>query len=268
MLEMRRQEIAEQKRREREMQQQMDCRDEETLELKETYSSLQQEVDIKTKKLKKLFAKLQAVKAEIHDIQEAHINERQELEQTQNELTRDLKLKHLIIENFIPSEEKNKIVNRAYFDEEDEYWKTKPITRIEDDHQMMTRPLSAVGYWRPLSHHSHMAMMMRPDMRYKAENVMMLDMDLPARTTKEYQEPVIAPKVAAALESALRDEDEIQVDASGFHSGSGATPPAGLKKPKSGRPRTGRKSSTPTSPFSPSSPGSPLYPQSRGLVPK
>ncbi|CAM9095196.1 unnamed protein product [Lampetra planeri] len=94
MLEQKRQEIAEQKRREREMQQQVESRDEETLELKETYSSLQQEVDIKTKKLKKLFAKLQAVKAENQDIQEAHINERQELEQTQNELTRDLKLKY------------------------------------------------------------------------------------------------------------------------------------------------------------------------------
>lgn len=43
-----------QKRREREIQQQVECRDEETLELKETYSSLQQEVDIKTKKLKKV----------------------------------------------------------------------------------------------------------------------------------------------------------------------------------------------------------------------
>eukprot|EP00064_Thunnus_orientalis_P008516 superscaffoldBa00001015_g8539 len=329
MLELKRQEIAEQKRREREMQQQMECRDEETLELKETYSSLQQEVDIKTKKLKKLFAKLQAVKAEIHDIQEAHINERQELEQTQNELTRDLKLKYgaclshyrLARETWIPTvfcllrtqsavaeednddhlqtgsavtlflvrlkhsvygiilakrlameKEKNKIVNRAFFDEEDEYWKMRPITRIEDDHQMMTRPLSAVGYRRPLSQHAHMAMMIKPDMRYKAENILMLDMDLPARTTKEYQEPVIAPKVAAALEDALRDEDEIQVDASGFHSSLGPTPPASasssLKKPKSGRPRTGKKSSTPTSPFSPSSSGSSLYPQSRGLVPK
>ena len=36
------------------MRQQMESRDEETLELKETYSSLQQEVDIKTKKLKKV----------------------------------------------------------------------------------------------------------------------------------------------------------------------------------------------------------------------
>lgn len=114
--------------------------------------------------------------------------------------------------------------------------------------------------------------MLKPDMRYKAENIIMLDMDIPARTTKEYQEPVIAPKLAAALEDALRDEDEIEVDASSFHSSLGQMLPASasgsLKKPKSGRPRTGKKSSTPTSSYSPSSPGSPLYPQSRGLVPK
>lgn len=40
--------------------------------------------------------------------------------------------RHLIIENFIPLEEKNKIVNRAFFDEEPEEWKMKPITRIEE----------------------------------------------------------------------------------------------------------------------------------------
>uniref|UniRef100_A0A8D2ZF76 Kinesin-like protein n=1 Tax=Scophthalmus maximus TaxID=52904 RepID=A0A8D2ZF76_SCOMX len=257
MLEQKRHEITEQKRREREMQQQMESRDEETLELKETYSSLQQEVDIKTKKLKKLFAKLQAVKAEIHDIQEEHIKERQELEQTQNELTRDLKLKCLVVENFIPLEEKNKIVNRAHFDEEDEF-------------TQYSLPLSAVGYRRPLCQHACEAMMMKTDMRYKAENILILDMDLPTRTTKDYQEPVIAPTVAAALEEALRDEDEIEIDASGFNSSLRPTPSASasssFKKPN--RPKTGKKSSTPTSPFSASSPGSPLYPKLRGLVPK
>ncbi|KAK3519458.1 hypothetical protein QTP70_029775, partial [Hemibagrus guttatus] len=262
ILEQKRQEIAEQKRHEREMQQEVECRDEETLELKETYSSLQQEVDIKTKKLKKLFAKLQAVKAEIHDVQEEHIKERQELEQTQNELTRELKLKHLIIENFIPLEEKNKIVSRAIFDEEDDTWKMKPITRVQDDQQMMRRPVSAVGYRRPLSQHARMAMMMRPKPRYRAENILMLELDMPTRTTKEYEEPMIAPKVAAALEDALREEDDIQVDASalgqvGFN-----------KKPKTSRPKTGKKVSPPMSAQSPSSSGSPLYPQSRGLVPK
>uniref|UniRef100_A0A673Z2A7 Kinesin-like protein n=1 Tax=Salmo trutta TaxID=8032 RepID=A0A673Z2A7_SALTR len=268
ILEQKRQEIAEQKRREREMKQQVDNRDEETLELKETYSSLQQEVDIKTKKLKKLFAKLQAVKTEIHEVQELHSKERQELEQTQNELTRELKLKHLIIENFIPMEEKNKIVNRALLDEEDDQ---EYVNTYRFDQQMMTRPVSAVGYRRPLSQHARTSMVMKADVRYKAENILMLEMDLPARTTKEYEEPVIAPMVAAALEEALREEDEIQVDASGFHSSLGPTQTTSTgagKKPKSGRPKTGKKTVTPTSPYSPSSPGHPLYPQSRGLVPK
>ncbi|XP_038159141.1 kinesin-like protein KIF3B [Cyprinodon tularosa] len=273
MLELKRQEIAEQKLREREMQQQMESRDEETLERKETYSSLQQEVDIKTKKLKKLFSKLQAVKAEIQDNQEGHIKERQEYEQIQNELTRDLKLRNLIIENFIPLEEKNKTLHRAFYDEEDESWKMKAVSRTDDDHQMMSLPTSAIGYRRPLSQHALFWQRLNFDTRYRAENILKVKLDIPARTPKAYQEPVIAPRVAAALEDALRDEDEVIVDASGFHSSLSSDPPSSaggsLKKPKSGRPRTRKRPSTPASPISPRSPESAsLYPKPRGLVPK
>ncbi|CAN2389888.1 Belongs to the TRAFAC class myosin-kinesin ATPase superfamily. Kinesin family [Pristimantis euphronides] len=252
VLEQKRHEIAEQKRREREMQQEMDSRDEETLELKETYSSLQQEVDIKTKKLKKLFSKLQAVKAEINDLQEEHVKERQELEQTQNELTRELKLKHLIIENFIPMEEKNKMMNRCYFEEEEDQWKLHPISRL-DTQQMMKRPTSAIGYKRPLCFHAKMAMMRTPDSRYRAENIIVLGLDMPIHTTRKYEGPAVAPKVQAALEAALQDEDDIQVDASMFES----------LASKKARPKNGRRTAPPANPS-----GSSHFPQSRGLVPK
>ncbi|XP_028857943.1 kinesin-like protein KIF3C isoform X2 [Denticeps clupeoides] len=179
MLEQKRQEITEQTRREREIQQQMLLQDEETMELRETFSSLQQEVELKTKKLKKLYAKLQAVKAEIQDVNDEHVRTRQELEQTQNELTRELKFKYLIIENFIPPEEKNKIMNRLVFDAEEEQWKFQPLVPAQNKFtQMKRRPASAVGYKRPISQYARVAIAMGAHSRYRAENVMFLELDM------------------------------------------------------------------------------------------
>ncbi|RWR99398.1 kinesin-like protein KIF3B, partial [Dinothrombium tinctorium] len=91
-LEKRREEIAEQKRREREILQKLEEKEESTLEIKETFTSLQQEVELKKRKLRKLFAKLQLLKAEIKDCQEANARERRELEELQSELMKELKL--------------------------------------------------------------------------------------------------------------------------------------------------------------------------------
>lgn len=179
MLEIKRHEIAEQTRTEREMQQQMLTQDEETLELRETFTSLQQEVEAKTKKLKKLYAKLQCIKTEIKDVNDEHVRSRQELEQTQNELTRELKFKYLIIENFIPPEEKNKIMNRLTFDQEEDQWKFQPLVQSESkSSQMKKRPASAVGYKRPITQYAQVAMTMGPSTRYRAENIMFLELDM------------------------------------------------------------------------------------------
>uniref|UniRef100_A0A671PJC6 Kinesin-like protein n=1 Tax=Sinocyclocheilus anshuiensis TaxID=1608454 RepID=A0A671PJC6_9TELE len=179
MLEQKRHEIAEQTRREREIQQQMLAQDEETLELRETFSSLQQEVEAKTKKLKKLYAKLQSLKADIQDVNDEHVRSRQELEQTQNELTRELKFKYLIIENFIPPEEKNKIMNRLQFDAEEDQWKFQPLVPAENKFtQMKRRPASAVGYKRPISQYARVAIAMGAHSRYRAENIMVLELDM------------------------------------------------------------------------------------------
>ncbi|XP_041828372.1 kinesin-like protein KIF3B isoform X2 [Melanotaenia boesemani] len=130
-LELKRQEIAEQIRREREIQQQMMLQEEETLEMKETFSSLQQEIEHKTKKLKRLYSKLQQLKGEMSDIIDEHVTTRQELEEAQNELMRELKYKYLLIENFIPPEEKNKIMNRLHFDSEEDQWRLQPVIPSE-----------------------------------------------------------------------------------------------------------------------------------------
>jgi len=51
-------------------------------------------------------------------VTEEYNRDRRDLELTQEELLKELKLKYLIIENFIPAEEKEKVLARARFDEE------------------------------------------------------------------------------------------------------------------------------------------------------
>ena len=128
-LQERRRMLAEEKKKEREMQQQLEKQEENNMGINESFSSLQQEVDFKTKKLKKYFAKYQSLKDEIKDLNEANSKERQELELAQTELQRDLKLRLLIIENFVPQAEREKLMNRLYYDPDEDMWKTKTITK-------------------------------------------------------------------------------------------------------------------------------------------
>lgn len=39
---------------------------------------------------------------------------------------------------------------------------------------------------------------------------------MPNRTTRDYEGPLVAPSVQAALDTALKDEEEITIDASGM----------------------------------------------------
>ncbi|WAR03486.1 KRP95-like protein [Mya arenaria] len=253
-LEQRRREIAEQQRVERDIQQKLEEKEEAAVDLQETYVSLQQEVEVKTKKLKKLFAKLQATKQEIQDLQEEHVKERQELEQTQNELTRELKLKLLIIENFIPIEDKVKIQNRANFDEEQDTWVLRALAN-KNAETMAKRPKSALGNRRPVSEYARMAAAMGGNPRFKGENIIMVELDMPNRTTRDYDGPQVAPRIQAALDAALQDEADLELD------GSPAIFKTDRKRKDAGksRPKSALKSNVDKSQ---------LFPKARGLVNK
>merc|ERR1719208_94936 len=122
-LEQKKTEVAERKKTEIEVARKLEEQEEKGVELEKNYSSLQQEVEIKTRKLRKLFSKLQTYKQDIFDVTEEYNRDRRDLEATQEELLRELKLKYLIIENFIPIEEKERVLERSYFDEEEDVWK-------------------------------------------------------------------------------------------------------------------------------------------------
>lgn len=117
-LEKQRKAMAEARNKEREMQRKLQQEEEQRLEAQVNFSDKQSELDAKSKKLKKAYSKLQAAKTEIEDLQEEFANSREELFNTTTELQRELKLREMIIEHFIPPEEVEKVRKRVDFDQE------------------------------------------------------------------------------------------------------------------------------------------------------
>ncbi|XP_065844544.1 kinesin-II 95 kDa subunit-like isoform X2 [Oscarella lobularis] len=224
--------LAEERQEERKIQKKLAEEEDSALEAKETYATKQQEVDDKTRKLKKLYAKLEAQKDEIVDVQEEHFRERQELLEVQEELAKELKLKLLILEHFVPLEESEKIFDRAMYDDEEDKWKLKKLVRAEEQ-EMMKRPVSALGNKRAVTEYERMAAAVGGNPRYKRENILLVELDMPNRTTRDYEGPSLAPRVQAALDAALLEEDELTLDAGVMFSGK--------ERPKARRKERSRK---------------------------
>lgn len=238
---------------------------------RENYNNLQQEVDIKTRKLKKLYSKLQNTKAEIDDIQEEHRNRMRDLEQTVDQLTRETKLCSLLVDNFIPPGDVTKVENRAEYDEEREVWHLKPIATNDT---MMKRPESAVGNKRPVSRYA----MAKADQeeenpRYKCENVLQLELDMPTRTTRDWEGPDPELASGASLLTLDQDQAHIEMDEIVIQASPTIFKPT-ARSQANGRPKTGKgKKSSRTSVVvdentSGAKRNSQQFPTSRGLVPR
>nr|CAD7576998.1 unnamed protein product [Timema californicum] len=263
-LELRKQEIAERKKREVEMRQKLEIQEANSMEFRETFTNLKQEAEVKTRKLKKLFSKLQATKLEMNDLTEEFNRDRRELELTQNDILRELKKKYMIIENFIPSDEKIKLMSRFRYDDETDAWSLLPL-EIEDNIPFK-RPVNCDGDRRPISDFGRVAIKVGRSHRYHGENIVNLEMEAHARTTNDYLGPTVAPKIQAVLDEALKDEGDIDVDA------------APLRLSQAFKSKISRKERDKDKHLKPSKirgkknmviqTTQPVFPKARGLVPK
>jgi hypothetical protein len=114
--------------------------------------------------------------------------ERNDMYDTIYELTNQLKLKMMIIDNFIPPEEFKKIEKVTVWNEEENDWTIMhPAQKKHTAKKDNRRPQSAVGLKRPTSEYSRIAKGLGDlNPRYKFDNILSLDLDMPERTTEDY----------------------------------------------------------------------------------
>lgn len=168
-------ELQEKAVRERQLKQQLEQKMEQQIQMEEHYASLQEEVDIKTKKLKKLWSKMEDLRDETNDLQDEFRNERDDLLDTIRLLNREIAFKDTIIENFIPVEEKQKMASRATFNDDTDEWNLQKISEIKKTPELFKRPLITQKFKRPFCQFARKSMQ-NPDasIRYLSENILRL----------------------------------------------------------------------------------------------
>ena len=171
-----------------ELQMKLQEQEEDYTQIKEKFSSLAEELDFKSKKLEKLWEKYQEAEMQLNGISDDFDRERNDMYDTIYELTNQLKLKNMIIEYMVPPEEYRKYEKIAEWNEEINDWQINNPTQYKDLKTGSKRPQSAVGMKRPTSEYSRIAKGLGDlNPRYKFDNILQLDLDMPERTTEDYQ---------------------------------------------------------------------------------
>nr|AUN27681.1 kinesin-like protein KIF3A [Phascolosoma esculenta] len=127
LLEESKQELDKNKQREEDLRRALQEKEAERVDIEEKYSSLQEEATGKTRKLKKVWTMLMQAKSEMADIQQEHQREMEGLLENVRQLSRELRLQMLIIDNFIPPEYQEMIEQYVHWNEDIGEWQLKCV---------------------------------------------------------------------------------------------------------------------------------------------
>lgn len=216
--------IKEFEQREKSIQEMIELQKEFTEEKRGDFSYLHQEVENKSKKLLKMYHKLQTIKQEIDDAREEFNKDRRELEITKYELWKDMKLKILVMDNFIPNKDRRRLLSKLFFDEELDTWKVMPETEL---HQFLPKLKFADNLRRPTAIFTkitqrkvnHIFRCSRTidnrerTLRFKGENILELQPFQSLPRTEDYQHARISSQLLLQFKNAFQEEENIDIDA-------------------------------------------------------
>eukprot|EP00929_Paragymnodinium_shiwhaense_P037390 TRINITY_DN1992_c1_g2_i1.p1 TRINITY_DN1992_c1_g2~~TRINITY_DN1992_c1_g2_i1.p1 ORF type:complete len:841 (-),score=314.89 TRINITY_DN1992_c1_g2_i1:95-2617(-) len=238
-------ELRKQNKVEEQLRQQEEQQRQENEELEMKCASQEEQVSKLTNKLQKLWDKYQKAQQEMIDVQQFNQTEREDMLSMIRQLRRELKLKTMIMESFVPLKEISNIQDRAEWDAEEDEWRVAPA-RVDKENRP-TRPHSALNLPRPVSEFARINRAMGDqNPRYMYDCIVVTDLDLPERTTEDYNQahPELGDRIERALLMALTQDDD---DGSGAAKAVAGGQAADDGKSGGGRPSTGNRSKRPSS---------------------
>ncbi|GKT32784.1 Kinesin-like protein like protein [Aduncisulcus paluster] len=147
-------------------------KEEEAFLVKEEFATLQEELESKNRKLRKLWTKYEASQAQMKDLQEEFQSEKDILLEEYTILSQQLKLRALIIDSFIPPEITGLIKSRAQWDDDSQQWFIPHLNLVGNAKRAQRPPTGITRF----VHES--ASMYPGEPRYRSDNVVDLEADV------------------------------------------------------------------------------------------
>ena len=155
--------------------------------------------------------KVNEAEAEIADLQGEFQREREDMLDTIRQLARQIKLKEMVLDLFVPPDRCAALEDRTVWQDESDSWTLKAGG---DDPRTSKRPLSAPGLRRPETEYARHRKQYDPNPRYKYDDIAVLELDGAERTTQDYEGPTMRSNIEVILETPI-DQADIEVVPSG-----------------------------------------------------